>query len=108
MGEIHAEEFVMTGRMIIALMVLLLALVFALQNTEPVDLHFLRWDLSVKSGYAVGVPFVFGIFFGLLLSTRHHRKLRKMQQLPEPGSPAAMLANVNATAAKKRAASWWW
>jgi len=56
MGEIHAEEFVMTGRMIIALMVLLFALVFALQNTEPVDLHFLRWDMSVKAGYAVGCP----------------------------------------------------
>jgi uncharacterized integral membrane protein len=108
MGKIRAEEFVMTRRMIIALMVLLLVLVFALQNTEPVNLHFLRWDLSVKAGYAVGVPFVFGILVGLLLSTRHHRKLQKMQQLPEPGSPAAMLANVNATAAKKRAASWWW
>jgi uncharacterized integral membrane protein len=98
----------MSRRVIVALMLLLLVLIFALQNTESIDLHFLQWNFSLKAGYAVGVPFLLGIFVGLLLSWRHQRKIQKMQRLPEPGSPAALLANVNATSGKKKAASWWW
>ncbi len=97
----------MSRRVIVALVLLLLVLIFALQNTEAIHLNFLRWDFSLKAGYAVGVPFILGIFVGLLLSWRHQRKIQKMQQLPEPGSPAALLATVGATG-KKKAASWWW
>ena len=97
----------MSRRAIVALLVGLLVLIFALQNIDMIELHFLRWDLSVKSGYAVGVPFLLGVFVGLLLQRRYQRKIQKMQQMPEPGSPAALLANAN-VAGKKKAASWWW
>ena len=98
----------MSLRAIFALLLSLLALVFTLQNTDPINLHFLLWDFPMKVGFAVGAPFIVGVFAGLLLSWRRQKKVEKTQQLPEPGSPAALLANVNATAAKKRAASWWW
>jgi uncharacterized integral membrane protein len=96
----------MSRRMIMVLVVVLLVLFFAQQNTEPIPLHFF-WDFSVKAGYAVGVPFLIGIFVGMLMATRHHRKIQKTQQLPEPGSPVALLANVSATS-KKKSVSWWW
>ena len=98
----------MSLRAIFALLLSLLALVFALQNTDPINLHFLLWDFPMKVGFAVGAPFLIGVFVGLLLSWRQQKKVEKMQQLPEPGSPAALLANVNATSGKKKAASWWW
>ena len=91
----------MSRRVIVALMMLLLVLIFALQNTGSTDLHFLQWDFSLKAGYAVGVPFILGVFVGLLLSWRHQRKIQKMQRLPEPGSPAALLANVNAISSRR-------
>jgi len=97
----------MSRRTIMALVLLLLVLTFALQNTEPIELHFLKWDFSLKAGYAVGVPFLIGIFVGMLVATRHHRKIQKTQQLPEPGSPAALLANAS-TGGVKRKGSWWW
>ena len=98
----------MSLRAIFALLLSLLALVFTLQNTDPINLHFLIWDFPMKVGFAVGAPFIVGVFAGLLLSWRRHKKVEKTQQLPEPGSPAALLANVNATSGKKKAASWWW
>ncbi len=98
----------MSLRAIFALLLSLLALVFALQNTDPINLHFLLWDFPMKVGFAVGAPFLIGVFVGLLLSWRRQKKVEKTQQLPEPGSPAALLANVNATSGKKKAASWWW
>jgi uncharacterized integral membrane protein len=98
----------MSRRAVVALVLLLFVLIFALQNTEPIELHFLKWDLSMKVGYAVGVPFLLGIFVGLLLSWRQQRKIQKMQQVPEPGSPAALLANVSTGSGKKKEASWWW
>ena len=98
----------MSRRTIMALVLLMFVLIFALQNTDPIELHFLKWDFSLKAGYAVGVPFIWGVFVGLLLSWRQQRKIQKMQQAPEPNSPAALLANVTATAGKKKAASWWW
>ena len=98
----------MSRRTIIALLLSLLALTFALQNTEPVDVHFLMWDFPTKVGFAVGVPFILGMFVGMLLATRHHRKWQKAQQIPESGSPAALLASANAATGKKKAASWWW
>lgn len=98
----------MSRRAILALILSLFALTFALQNTDSIVLHFLFWDFPMKVGYAVGVPFIIGVFVGLLLSWRQQKQVQKTQQLPEPGSPAALLANVNATSGKKKAASWWW
>lgn len=98
----------MSRRTIIALFLSLLALTFALQNTDSVDLHFLMWDFPMKVGFAVGVPFIIGVFVGLLLSWRQQRKLQKVQQAPDPGSPAALLATAAAASGKKKAASWWW
>jgi uncharacterized integral membrane protein len=93
-----------------ALVLSLLALTFALQNTDSVTLHFLLWDFPpMKVGFAVGVPFIIGVFVGLLLSWRQHKKTQKMHQAPEPGTPAALLANAPAAAAGgKKKASWWW
>jgi uncharacterized integral membrane protein len=98
----------MSLRTVIALVLSLLALTFALQNTETIEIHFLLWNFPMKVGFAVGVPFIIGVFVGLLLSWRRQRKLQKIQQQPEPGSPAALLANVQTTSAKKKAGSWWW
>ena len=98
----------MSQRTIFALLLSLLALVFALQNTDSIELHFLWWDFPMKVGFAVGVPFIVGVFVGMLLSWRQQRRVRKTQELPEPNSPAALLANVSTTTGKKKAASWWW
>ena len=98
----------MSRRTIFALLLSLLALTFALQNTESIELHFLWWDFPMKVGFAVGVPFILGVFVGLLLSWRQQRKVQKQQHVPEAGSPAALLANVSAAAGRKKAASWWW
>jgi uncharacterized integral membrane protein len=98
----------MSLRTITALVLSLLALTFALQNTETIDLHFLLWDVPMKVGLAVGVPFIVGVFVGLLLSWRRQKKLQKLQHQPEPGSPAALLANVQTAEGKKKTGSWWW
>lgn len=98
----------MSRRTIVALFLSLLALTFALQNTDTIDLHFLFWHLPMKVGFAVGVPFIVGVFVGLLLSWRQQKKLQKLQHQPEPGSPAALLANVQTASGKRKTVSWWW
>ncbi|MGE0824683.1 MAG: lipopolysaccharide assembly protein LapA domain-containing protein [Candidatus Binatia bacterium] len=96
----------MSRRVILALVLSLLALVFALQNTSEIEVHFLTWNLTTKVAYAVGIPFLLGVFVGGLVAWREQRKAHKLQQQPEPGSPAALLATADV--AKKKKKSWWW
>ena len=52
---------------VIALIVLILLLIFAIQNTQPVVLNFLFWQISTSSVLSILVSFVIGLLTGCLL-----------------------------------------
>ena len=52
---------------VIVLIVLILLLIFAIQNTQPVVLNFLFWQISTSSVLSILVSFVIGLLTGSLL-----------------------------------------
>jgi len=58
------------------MLVLLLVLIFAVQNTQPVTIRFLVWSLSMSQVLMVFLLFGAGTLFGALLDEiirRRHR-----------------------------------
>lgn len=51
------EEIRIPWRLLIALVVLALLVVFALQNTESVDMEFLGWNFSAPLILVIGITF---------------------------------------------------
>ena len=95
----------MSIRMLVILLVGLLLVLFATQNTEPVGVHLFRWEVSAPASVAVFVAFACGMVVGGLLVWSDQRRARRRQPpLPTPPAPATTPA---ATPAKTRK-SWWW
>jgi uncharacterized integral membrane protein len=89
----------MSIRLIIALAAALLLVVFAAQNTVPVGVHLLWWDVSAPAAVAVFAAFAIGVLVGALLFWTDQRRTRKRQQVT--------VATATTAPAKKRK-SWWW
>lgn len=90
-------------RMFVGVLIVAMIVIFIVQNSEPVTLNFLLWELSLPVAVAVAIPFLGGMLAGGLFAWREQRKEIRNQQLH--GSPAlAALATTN----KKRQSKWWW
>ena len=57
----------MNIKQIVFLAILLLVLIFALQNTQVVEVRFLFWKLTAVRAIVLGVTFVAGAVAGMLL-----------------------------------------
>jgi uncharacterized integral membrane protein len=89
--------------MFIGVLIVAMIVIFIVQNSEPVTLKLLLWDLSVPVAVVAAIPFLGGMLAGGLFAWREQRKEIRNQQLH--GSPA--LAALT-TANKKRQSKWWW
>jgi len=68
----------MTFKLLLFTAILAVLLVFALQNGEPVKVHFLVWTFSLSSALLVLIPLVFGFFLGWgLHAWGHYRGMGK-------------------------------
>lgn len=90
-------------RLILGLLVVGLLVLFIVQNSEPVTLNFLMWEMSMPVAVVVAIPFLSGMLAGGLFAWREQRKEVRNHQLH--GSPT--LAAL-ATTSKKRQNKWWW
>jgi uncharacterized integral membrane protein len=59
----------MSAKMIAIIVLLILLLIFAIQNTQPVVLNFLFWQISTSSALSTLVSFTIGLLTGCLLIT---------------------------------------
>jgi len=57
----------MSAKVIAVIVLLILLLIFAIQNTQPVILNFLFWQISTSSVLSSLVSFVIGLLTGCLL-----------------------------------------
>lgn len=57
----------MNAKVIAIIVLLILLLIFAIQNTQSVVLNFLFWKISTSSVLSILVSFVIGLLIGCLL-----------------------------------------
>jgi uncharacterized integral membrane protein len=57
----------MSAKVIAIIVLLILLLIFAIQNTQSVVLNFLFWQISTSSVLSILVSFVIGLLIGCLL-----------------------------------------
>lgn len=57
----------MRAKVIAIIVLLILMLIFAIQNTQPVVLNFLFWQMSTSSILSILVSFIVGLLTGCLL-----------------------------------------
>jgi len=57
----------MSAQVIAIIVLLILMLIFAIQNTQPVVLKFLFWQISTSSILSILVSFIVGLLTGCLL-----------------------------------------
>ncbi len=71
----------MQRNLIINLVLLLLVIIFAVQNYEPVPIKFYFWTVRVSTGLLVAAVFVAGVLIGLLTASfANKRKLKKIKE----------------------------
>ena len=83
-------------RITVALLVLLLFVLFGVQNTDPISLELLFWRFSVPASMAVVGAFACGVIVGALLFWTEQRRTRRRQ--------LAVAGQLPVT----KKASWWW
>jgi uncharacterized integral membrane protein len=57
----------MSAKLIAIIVLLVLLLIFAIQNIQPVVLNFLFWQISTSSVLSILVSFAIGLLIGCLL-----------------------------------------
>src|SRR2546425_9305082 len=78
----------MSVRVIVALAAALLLVLFAVQNTKPVEVNLLVWQVTAPASVAVFVAFACGVLVGVLFFWTEQRRSRGRQPLAGPGPPA--------------------
>jgi uncharacterized integral membrane protein len=58
----------MSAKLIAIIVLLILLLIFAIQNIQPVVLNFLFWKISTSSVVSILVSFLIGLLTGWLLT----------------------------------------
>ena len=86
----------MPVRITIALLVILLFVLFGVQNTDPIGLQLLFLRFTVPASMAVVGAFACGVIVGALLFWTEQRRARRRQLVAAGQLPA------------KKKASWWW
>jgi len=70
----------MSAKLIAIIALLVLLLIFAIQNTQSVVLNFLFWKISTSSVLSILVSFVIGLLIGCLLMMIG--RMKKKSSLP--------------------------
>jgi uncharacterized integral membrane protein len=68
----------MSARVIAIIGLLILLLIFAIQNTQPVVLNFLFWKVSTSSVLSILVSFIIGLLTGCLLMMTGRMKKKSL------------------------------
>ena len=71
-------------KLTIGLALLLLLLIFIVQNAVVVELHFLFWTLSMSRSLIIIFSIVIGTVIGWLLSSFVHHARNKTHKTPPP------------------------
>lgn len=67
----------MKSKIIVIVVLTVLLIIFVLQNTENVVVHFWFWDLSLPRALLLFVTFAVGLIIGLMVPTS--RKLKSTE-----------------------------
>jgi uncharacterized integral membrane protein len=73
----------MSANVIAIIVLLILLFIFAIQNTQPVVVNFLFWQISTSSVLSILVSFIFGLVTGCLLMLTGKMK-KKSEEREKP------------------------
>ena len=78
-----ARDIAFPWRLVIALSVFGLIVLFALQNTETVDVKFIVWDFGIPLIVVITATMVLSVIFGDMIDWWWRRRKRKRRELEE-------------------------
>jgi len=71
----------MQRNLIVNLILLLLVIIFAIQNYAPVIIKLYFWEVMVSTGFLIALVFVAGVILGVLtVSYANYRKRHKLKE----------------------------
>lgn len=75
----------MRRNLIIFLIVILIIVVFTVQNSDPIPVRFWFWDSSLPASVLLTIAFIIGAVFGILMSIPSRKKrLQKINNTENP------------------------
>lgn len=87
--------------LVIALVVAIIAVVFALQNPDPVDVSLGPFDLTGSAALVILITFVLGVAVGVLASLpsiyRRQKTIKHLKRGDTPGSIAGLSSDATAS-----------
>jgi len=75
----------MSAKVIAIIVLLILLLIFAIQNTQPVVLNFLFWQISTSSVLSILVSYIIGLLTGCLLMMTGRMEKKSTPSYGDPG-----------------------
>lgn len=66
----------MNIKLVISLVLLALVLIFVVQNTQVVEIHFLLWSLAMSRALVIFLVLAIGMLAGWLLASHFSRRIR--------------------------------
>ena len=75
----------MSAKVTAIIVLLILLLIFAIQNTQPVVLNFLFWQISTSSVLSILVSYIIGLLTGCLLMMTGRMKKKSTPSYGVPG-----------------------
>lgn len=64
----------MNAKLGLALVLLILTVIFTLQNIQVITIRFLFWEFSLSRALVIFVIFAMGVFIGVLLGRKKGKK----------------------------------
>ncbi|CAN5428699.1 hypothetical protein BH11BAC2_BH11BAC2_17980 [soil metagenome] len=64
-------------QLIIAALLILIVVAFAVQNAAEMTIHFMVWELNMSMALVLVITLLLGILFGILVSTPRILKYRR-------------------------------
>ncbi len=78
-----ARDFAFPWRLVLALSVFGVIVIFALQNTDSVDVNFLFWDFGIPLIVVITGTMVLSVIFGDMIDWWWRRRKRKRRESEE-------------------------
>jgi uncharacterized integral membrane protein len=83
----------MQRSLIIALLLIVITVVFALQNSNPVTIRLFFWTVNIAVAYLIPVAVLFGALLGVLFSLPTlHKRAEKIRELKKEKSEQEITA----------------
>jgi len=65
----HKKEEFMSAKILGLAILLVLIIIFSLQNTQPITIKLLFWEANASSAFLILITFILGLGIGMIVGT---------------------------------------